>query len=86
MQEGLEQVIQEIDEYSSNHKDPFISIKTIAQKGWVGGLSYSSIKKLVESGELKSISLNLGGERGPIRKVHYADIKDYITRAYQREE
>jgi hypothetical protein len=87
MQQGLEQVLQEIDNFINNRKknDPFISIKTIAQKGWTAGVSYSSVKKLVDSGQLPSMSVDLGGERGPLRKVHFEDLKNYITKSYERE-
>lgn len=87
MQRGLDQVLKEIDIFLHNRKkkDPFVSIKTIAQRGWIGGLSYSSINKLVDSGTLPAISVDLKGARGPLRKVHNADIKRYIIEAYGGE-
>jgi len=87
MQRGQDQVLKEIDAFIATRKkkDPFVSLKTIAQRGWIGGLSYSSINKLVDSGDLPAISVDLKGERGPLRKVHYVDIKRYITEAYGGE-
>lgn len=87
MQRGLDQVLKEIDTFITNRKkkDPFVSIKTIALRRWIGGLSYSSINKLVDSGDLPAISVDLKGARGPLRKIHNADIKRYLVKAYGEE-
>ena len=80
MIEGLENIISDIQKHVDKTGEQYLSIRTIANKGWLIGAKYSSVKKLVDGGLINSFSLNLGSDkREPIKKVHYKDLVNYIT-------
>ena len=81
--EGLKRVIESIDKTVINqNNDPYFSIQDISKNGWIGGAKYASIKKLIDGGKIKSISLDFPN-RPPVKKIHAEDLKIYISNAYK---
>ena len=79
MQEGIESILQSIESYVKKNNEEYLSIRTIATNGWLIGAKYASIKKLVDTGAIKSFNLNLGSQnRQPIKKIHYRDLENYL--------
>jgi len=84
MQKGLESMLQSVEAYAKRKNEEYLSIRTIAKNGWLIGAKYASIKKLVDTGKIKSFSLNLGSKsRQPIKKIHYKDLENYLIRSYK---
>lgn len=83
MSNGLKKVLETIDKAVEDQKgDPYFSIQDIANHGWIGGTKYAAVKRLIESGVIKSITLNFPN-RQPVRKVHSEDLKNYIKEAHK---
>ena len=80
---GLSSVLEAIDQAVIAQKnDPYFSIQDIAKHGWIGGAKYAAVKGLVESGVIKSMSLQFPN-RKPVRKIHAEDLKEYIQQGYK---
>lgn len=82
MRQGLNSIVESVNVYASEHGE-YLTIRTIADNGWLIGAKYNSIRKLVESGQLKSFTLDLQSEkRKPIMKIHYKDLVSYLEESY----
>ena len=82
MQQGIDSILQSVELYVKKNGEEYLSIRTIAKNGWLIGAKYASIKKLVDSGAIKSFNLNLGStNRQPIKKIHYRDLENYLINA-----
>jgi len=82
--DAIDNLIKSIETFVEETGDVYLSLRAIAEHGWLIGAKYATVKKMVDSGLIKSFSLNLGStKRNPIKKVHYKDLENYLVENYK---
>lgn len=84
MEQGLTSIVESVEKYAKEHGE-YITIRTIAENGWLIGAKYNSIKKIITSGQLKHFTLDLQNKsRSPVIKVHYKDLISFLSENYNK--